>query len=55
VRDPSVVDRQRLAALDTAWVSADTFHIVVGEAAQRYAAKLATRMPQSGGATPLPA
>lgn len=56
VRDPSLVDRQRLAALDTAWVSADTFHIVVGEAAQRYAAKLAVRMPQTGGgATPLPA
>jgi PTS system N-acetylglucosamine-specific IIC component len=55
VRDPSAVDRQRLATLDTAWVSGDTFHIVVGEAAQRYAAKLATRMSESGGATPLPA
>jgi N-acetylglucosamine PTS system EIICBA or EIICB component len=55
VRDPSAVDRQRLAALDTAWVSADTFHIVVGDAAQRYADTLATRMSQTGGATPLPA
>jgi N-acetylglucosamine PTS system EIICBA or EIICB component len=56
VRDPSAVDRQRLATLDTAWVSADTFHIVVGESAQRYAAQLATRLsPTSGGATPLPA
>ncbi|HEY4350423.1 MAG TPA: glucose PTS transporter subunit EIIB, partial [Paraburkholderia sp.] len=55
VRDPSAVDRQRLATLDTAWVSGDTFHIVVGEAAQRYAAKLATRMLESGGAAPLPA
>jgi PTS system N-acetylglucosamine-specific IIC component len=55
VRDPSAVDRQRLASLDTAWVSGDTFHIVVGEAAQRYAARLATRMSESGGATPLPA
>jgi PTS system N-acetylglucosamine-specific IIC component len=55
VRDPSAVDRQRLATLDTAWISADTFHIVVGEAAQRYAEKLATRTTQSGGATPLPA
>ena len=30
VRDPSAVDRQRLSSLDIAWVSADTFHIVVG-------------------------
>ncbi|WP_144144187.1 N-acetylglucosamine-specific PTS transporter subunit IIBC [Paraburkholderia sp. BCC1884] len=53
VRDPSAVDRQRLASLDTAWVSAETFHIVVGDSAQRYAAVLATRMSQSGGgATP---
>jgi PTS system N-acetylglucosamine-specific IIC component len=55
VRDPSSVDRQRLATLDTAWISADTFHIVVGDAAQRYAEKLTTRTTQSGGATPLPA
>jgi PTS system N-acetylglucosamine-specific IIC component len=55
VRDPSAVDRQRLATLDTAWISADTFHIVVGDAAQRYAEKLTTRTTQSGGATPLPA
>ncbi|MEA3128156.1 MAG: N-acetylglucosamine system or component, partial [Caballeronia sp.] len=33
VRDPSSVDRQRLSTLDVAWVSADTFHIVVGNAA----------------------
>jgi PTS system N-acetylglucosamine-specific IIC component len=57
VRDPSAVDRQRLATLDTAWVAADTFHIVVGDAAQRYAEKLATRLsPATGaGAAPLPA
>ncbi|CAE6806400.1 N-acetylglucosamine-specific PTS transporter subunit IIBC [Paraburkholderia aspalathi] len=52
VRDPSAVDRQRLATLDTAWVSADTFHIVVGDAAQRYAAQLATRLsPDTGAGT----
>jgi len=55
VQDPSAVDRQRLATLDTAWVAADTFHIVVGDAARRYAEALATRMPASGGAAPLPA
>ena len=37
VRDPSAVDRQRMSTLDVAWVSADTFHIVVGTAAERYA------------------
>ncbi|RDK04214.1 N-acetylglucosamine-specific PTS transporter subunit IIBC [Paraburkholderia lacunae] len=55
VRDPSAVDRQRLAKLDTAWVSADTFHVVVGDAAQRYAAQLATRLPAAVRTTPLPA
>jgi PTS system N-acetylglucosamine-specific IIC component len=55
VQDPSAVDRQRLATLDTAWVAADTFHIVVGDAARRYAEALATRLPPSGGAAPLPA
>ncbi|OLL33487.1 PTS N-acetyl-D-glucosamine transporter [Burkholderia sp. SRS-W-2-2016] len=50
VNDPAAVDRQRLAALDTAWVSTNTFHIVVGEAAQRYAQKLAERLPSQGGA-----
>ncbi|MCC8392073.1 N-acetylglucosamine-specific PTS transporter subunit IIBC [Paraburkholderia sp. MMS20-SJTR3] len=50
VNDPAAVDRQRLAALDTAWVSTDTFHIVVGEAAQRYAQTLAERLPSLGGA-----
>jgi len=57
VRDPSAVDRQRLATLDTAWVSADTFHIVVGDAAQRYAAQLATRLSPgtAAGAAPQPA
>ncbi|MGN6652204.1 N-acetylglucosamine-specific PTS transporter subunit IIBC [Trinickia sp.] len=54
VRDPSVVDRQRLAALDVAWVSADTFHIVCGPAAQRYAQQLATRLPPAGSASPQP-
>ncbi|MDR5876880.1 N-acetylglucosamine-specific PTS transporter subunit IIBC [Caballeronia sp. LZ032] len=56
VRDPSSVDRQRLSALDVAWVSADTFHIVVGAAAQRYAAQMSTRLSNNGGgAAPLPA
>ncbi len=56
VRDPSSVDRQRLAALDVAWVSADTFHIVVGAAADRYARTLASRLSAAGGgASPLPA
>ncbi|WP_114809334.1 N-acetylglucosamine-specific PTS transporter subunit IIBC [Paraburkholderia kururiensis] len=56
VRDPSAVDRQRLAALDVAWVSADTFHIVAGFAAQRYAQLLSTRLlPPSGGAAAQPA
>ncbi|WP_044041049.1 N-acetylglucosamine-specific PTS transporter subunit IIBC [Caballeronia insecticola] len=56
VRDPSSVDRQRLSSLDVAWVSADTFHIVVGAAAPRYAAQLASRLPgNGGGAAPLPA
>ena len=56
VRDPSAVDRQRLSSLDVAWVSADTFHIVVGAAAQRYATQLSTRLSGSGGgAAPMPA
>ena len=56
VRDPSSVDKQRLSSLDVAWVSADTFHIVVGAAAQRYAAQLSTRLSANGGgAAPMPA
>ncbi|AET88070.1 MULTISPECIES: N-acetylglucosamine-specific PTS transporter subunit IIBC [Caballeronia] len=56
VRDPSSVDRQRLSSLDVAWVSADTFHIVVGATAQRYAEQLSTRLSsKGGGAAPLPA
>lgn len=58
VTDPSAVDRQRLAALDVAWISADTFHIVVGEAAQRYAQQLSARLPVGGatsGTAPQPA
>jgi PTS system N-acetylglucosamine-specific IIC component len=56
VRDPSSVDRQRLSTLDVAWVSADTFHIVVGNAADRYARTLATRLSATGGgASPMPA
>jgi PTS system N-acetylglucosamine-specific IIC component len=55
VSDPTAVDRQRLAALDVAWVSVDTFHIVVGDAAQRYAQQLSARLPAAGGTTPLPA
>ncbi|MEA3119331.1 MAG: N-acetylglucosamine system or component, partial [Paraburkholderia sp.] len=54
VRDPSSVDKQRLASLDVAWVSADTFHIVCGPSAQRYAALLATRLPRADGASPQP-
>ena len=41
VRDPVAVDRAQLGSLDVAWVSADTLHIVVGSAAQRYARELA--------------
>lgn len=41
VRDAAAVDREKLASLDIAWVSADTLHIVVGRAAQRYAQMLA--------------
>lgn len=55
VRDPSSVDRQRLAALDVAWVSADTFHIVVGSSAQRYADTMAKRLSAGNGPAPLPA
>jgi N-acetylglucosamine PTS system EIICBA or EIICB component len=55
VRDPSSVDRQRLSTLDVAWVSADTFHIVVGNAADRYAATMSKRLSHGGGAAPLPA
>jgi PTS system N-acetylglucosamine-specific IIC component len=50
VTDPTAVDRQRLAALDVAWISPDTFHIVVGEAAQRYAQQLSARLPAGGAA-----
>ncbi|MBZ5793387.1 N-acetylglucosamine-specific PTS transporter subunit IIBC [Burkholderia contaminans] len=49
VRDPSAVDRDRLGALDVAWVSLDTFHIVCGNAAARYAEQLGARLPPSGG------
>lgn len=56
VRDPSSVDRQRLSSLDVAWMSTDTFHIIVGAAAQRYAAQLSTRLSAGGsGAAPMPA
>jgi N-acetylglucosamine PTS system EIICBA or EIICB component len=58
VTDPTAVDRQRLEGLDVAWVSADTIHIVVGEAAQRYAQQLSARLPAggaSGGVSPQPA
>ncbi|WP_028201836.1 N-acetylglucosamine-specific PTS transporter subunit IIBC [Paraburkholderia nodosa] len=41
VRDAAAVDRERLGALDVAWISADTLHIVVGDAAPRYARELA--------------
>lgn len=57
VRDPSAVDRDRLASLDVAWVSTDTFHIVCGSAASRYAQQLLTRLPftGTGGAAAQPA
>ncbi|MGZ2746121.1 N-acetylglucosamine-specific PTS transporter subunit IIBC [Burkholderia stagnalis] len=51
VLDPSSVDRQRLAALDVAWVALDTFHIVCGPAASRYAEQLAARLPSAGDGT----
>ncbi|MEX3938047.1 N-acetylglucosamine-specific PTS transporter subunit IIBC [Paraburkholderia sp. BR10937] len=41
VRDPAAVDREKLGALDVVWTSADTLHIVVGDAAPRYARELA--------------
>ncbi|WP_321840857.1 N-acetylglucosamine-specific PTS transporter subunit IIBC [Paraburkholderia bannensis] len=40
VRDPAAVDRARLGTLDVVWVATDTLHIVVGNAAQRYADEL---------------
>jgi PTS system N-acetylglucosamine-specific IIC component len=58
VSDPTAVDRQRLAVLDVAWISADTFHIVVGEAAGRYAQVLSARLLAAGatdGVSPQPA
>jgi PTS system N-acetylglucosamine-specific IIC component len=55
VRDATAVDRQRLGALDVAWVSTDTFHVVVGQAAQRYAQQLSARLPAIGGAAAQPA
>ncbi|HEY4353953.1 MAG TPA: PTS transporter subunit EIIB, partial [Paraburkholderia sp.] len=55
VRDASAVDRQRLGTLNVAWVSTDTFHIVVGQAAQRYAQQLSARLPAIGGAAAQPA
>ncbi|AWU99116.1 PTS N-acetyl-D-glucosamine transporter [Burkholderia sp. JP2-270] len=56
VRDPSAVDRDRLGALDVAWVSLDTFHIVCGNAAARYAEQLGARLPPAaGGAAAQPA
>jgi PTS system N-acetylglucosamine-specific IIC component len=58
VSDPAAVDRPRLASLDVAWVSPETFHIVVGEAAQRYAQQLSARLPAAdatGGTAAQPA
>ncbi|CAG9219297.1 PTS system, N-acetylglucosamine-specific IIA component [Burkholderia vietnamiensis] len=49
VRDASAVDRERLGTLDAAWVSPDTFHIVCGNAAARYAQQLGARLPSTGG------
>lgn len=55
VRDPSAVDRARLDTLDVAWVAADTFHVVCGKAAQRYAQALAVRLATGGPAGAVPA
>jgi PTS system N-acetylglucosamine-specific IIC component len=55
VRDPSAIDRARLGTLNVAWVAIDTFHVVVGQAAPRYAQQLATRLPAIGGAAAQPA
>ncbi|MBN3726698.1 N-acetylglucosamine-specific PTS transporter subunit IIBC [Burkholderia sp. Ac-20379] len=52
VRDPSAVDRERLSSVDVAWVSTDTFHIVCGAAASRYAQQLSTRLPPTGAGGP---
>ncbi|WP_459621327.1 PTS transporter subunit EIIB, partial [Burkholderia sp. 3C] len=52
VRDPSAVDRERLSSVDVAWVSTDTFHIVCGTAASRYAQQLSTRLPSQGTGGP---
>ncbi|MEK6425199.1 MAG: PTS transporter subunit EIIB, partial [Burkholderia gladioli] len=53
VRDPSAVDRERLSSVDVAWVSTDTFHIVCGVAASRYAQQLSTRLPPAGAGEPV--
>ena len=50
VRDPSAVDRQRLSSLDVAWVSADTFHIVVGDGGGALCRQLATRLSRTAAA-----
>jgi N-acetylglucosamine PTS system EIICBA or EIICB component len=55
VRDPSAIDRARLGTLNVAWVAIDTFHVVVGQAAPRYAQQLAARLPAIGGAAAQPA
>jgi PTS system N-acetylglucosamine-specific IIC component len=55
VRDPAAIDRTRLNTLDVAWVAIDTFHVVVGQAAPRYAQQLAPRLPAIGGAAAQPA
>ncbi|QJP72828.1 N-acetylglucosamine-specific PTS transporter subunit IIBC [Burkholderia glumae] len=55
VRDPSAVDRDRLASVDVAWVSTDTFHIICGSSAARYAQQMSARLPPAGGAAEQPA
>ncbi|MCR1768881.1 PTS system N-acetylglucosamine-specific EIICBA component [Burkholderia glumae] len=55
VRDPSAVDRDRLASVDVAWVSTDTFHIICGSSAARYAQQMSARLPPTGGAAEQPA
>jgi N-acetylglucosamine PTS system EIICBA or EIICB component len=54
VRDPDSVDRHRLAQLNVAWVSNDTFHIACGESAARYAQVLSHAIATIGGG-PVPA
>ncbi|TDV18446.1 N-acetylglucosamine-specific PTS transporter subunit IIBC [Paraburkholderia caballeronis] len=48
VRNGALIDRQRLGALDVAWISANTLHLVVGSSAARYAQQFAPHLPAVG-------